>query len=446
MVFPPKALLPALLVVALSARAEEPPPVSFRREIAPLLHRRCETCHGEESAKGRYRLDTFAALKKPGESDLPALVPGKPAESELYRLLTETDPHDRMPQKAEPLPATEIALVERWIKEGAKLDGGTEQTAIVEFARESLLRAAPEKYARPEPITALAFSPDAQQLAAPGYFELTVWDLGSGRLVRRVGGLPERIMSIAWNSKRNLIAIAGGSPGQWGTVALVDPAHDWKVQLLCDLPDTALSVAFNPDGTRLVAGAADRTVRLFDTASGKQTRILRQHADWVQSVAFDREGARVVSASRDRTIRVFDAASGELQTTVAGHESAVLSAIFSRDGKTIFATAVNNPIAIWDSESGARKTAPIDLPTRVERIAFVNAGLVATGSDGLLRVVQVGDRQTLFSLWGHTDAISAFATTGSGDTLVSGSYDGTVYVWSLACGTWISRFTASPGW
>src|SRR5678816_2754136 len=83
--------------------------VSFRAEIAPLLQRRCGVCHDAEQAKGRYRLDTYERLLKPGESDLAPIVAGKPGESELYSLLLEHSPEDRMPQKADPLPEREIA-------------------------------------------------------------------------------------------------------------------------------------------------------------------------------------------------------------------------------------------------------------------------------------------------------------------------------------------------
>ena len=61
-------------------------PVSFRQDIAPLLQRRCAACHGEDSAKGGYRLDTFQRMSKAGDSDLPPLVAGKTKDSEIYQL------------------------------------------------------------------------------------------------------------------------------------------------------------------------------------------------------------------------------------------------------------------------------------------------------------------------------------------------------------------------
>jgi WD40 repeat protein/mono/diheme cytochrome c family protein len=419
-------------------------PVSFKKDIAPLLQRRCVACHGEESAKGGYRLDTFARLDKTGESELAPLVAHKAADSELYRLLVEPDANDRMPQKAEALPKHEIALIERWIQEGAINDGGSPDRPLAELARETLLQPSPEKYARPVPVTALAFSPDGTQLAASGYYEVTLWNIETGALVHRIGGLPERITAIAWHPKTKLLAVAGGSPAQWGTVALVDPAANFQVRFLCDLPEMALSAAFNPDGNRLAIGSGDRTIRFFDTSSGKQLRIVRPHADWVQAVAFSPDGNHLLSASRDRTLRITEVATGQVEATYAGHETAVLTALYSRDGKTALSLAQNSPLHLWETSNGATKQKPIILEGRPERLGWISGGLAVGSADGLVRILQPSDQQILFTLYGHRDAITALTVSRSPDIFATGSYDGTVCVWNLACGTWVQRFIASP--
>ncbi len=419
-------------------------PVSFRQHIAPLLQRRCVGCHGEDSAKGGYRLDSFTRLSKSGESELPPLVAGQAKESELYRLLVETNAPDRMPQKAEPLPAHEIALVERWIAQGAINDGGPPERPLTELVRETLLRPAPEKYARPVPVTALAFSPDGTQLAASGHYAVTLWDVETGALVRRIGGLPERIAALAWDRQTKLLAVAGGSPAQWGTVALVDPLKDAPPRFLCDLPEMALAVAFSPGGASLAAGSGDRTIRFFNVQTGKQTRLLRPQADWVQSVAFNAEGTRLLSASRDRTARIFNTATGELEASYTGHDTPALTAIFSRDGRTAVSTGLGKEAHFWNADDARTTHKPLPLPACAARLAVVASGLITGGSDGLVRLHQTTDQQVLFTLHGHGDAVTSLAVSPSGGTLASGSYDGTVCVWNFACGTWSQRFTASP--
>src|SRR5689334_6072225 len=95
-------------------------PVDYSREIKPLLQATCVKCHGATSQKSDLKLDTAAAALKGGVSG-PAIVPGKSAESILIQTVEGT--HDyvpKMPYKRPPLDAAQIALLKRWIDEGAK--------------------------------------------------------------------------------------------------------------------------------------------------------------------------------------------------------------------------------------------------------------------------------------------------------------------------------------
>ena len=429
---------------ALSAIVLAAEPVSFRREIAPLLHRRCAACHGEENAKGGYRLDTFERMGKAGDSESAPLVAGKPGESELHALLVEKDANDRMPQKAGALPAAEIALIARWIAEGAVNDGGAPNRPLAELVRESLLLPAPQKYTRPAPVTALAFSPDGTQLAASGYYEITLWDIETGALVRRIGGLPQRITTIAWHPQTGVLAVAGGSASQWGGVFLIDPAAGWQPRLLADLPDTALSVAFSPDGKVLAATGGDRAIRLFDTASGKQTRLLKQHSDWVQTIAFTREGTRLVSASRDRTARVFSTDGGEVQANYQDHAAPVLAAAFSSNGAKVYSLARGQPVHVWDVAKGEHLGNFTDAGRDAQVLLPADFGLLTGSIDRLVRLSQFSDRRTTMTFHGHRDCVESLAIAPGGSVFASGAHDGEVCVWNLACETWVRRFVTSP--
>jgi len=342
-------LLAVLCVRPVSGVEAEARPVIFRTEIAPLLQRRRAACHCEESAKSGYRLDSFRLLQKAGDGGDAPVIAGKAKESALFKLLLEKDPEDRMPQKANALPASEIAFVERWLNAGATFDGGDPARPLAELVRETFLRPAPAHYARPEPITALAFNGDGKRLAVSGYREVMIWDPAIGTLERRLGGMPERISVLAWHPKRNLLAVAGGTPGQWGTVALVDVSHGYAIRFLCDLLEMVLSVVFDHNGDTLVAGCGNRTMRIFNVSGGKQTRILRQHADWVQAVVFNPKGTSLVSVSRDRTARVFDTVTWELDAAHEGHDTPCSPRHFPRTAR------VSSPPRAVPATCGIRK-------------------------------------------------------------------------------------------
>jgi hypothetical protein len=437
--FIPLTLASLLAVCATHAQTT----ISFQRDIAPILQRRCVSCHSEENSKGGYRLDTFAALQIAGDSGEKPLLAGKAHESEIHRLLVTKESDERMPQKADALPEEEVKLIERWMNEGAAFDGHDPQRPLAELVREIHLRPAPAHYARPMPVTALAFNGDGRRLAVSGYRELLIWNSAEGTLARRVSGLPERIASVAWNRRNNLIAVAGGTPGQWGTVALVDPANGYSIRFLCDLPELVLSVAFSPEGDTLVAGCGDRTLRLFDTSSGKSTRVLRLHADWVQSVAFNSSGTRLVTASRDRTARVLDTKDWQQISSYQGHETGLLAATFSFDDSRVYTSARGEGHA-WNPEAAKREGSIEDTGGDVRQIASTPYGIITGSADGESRIYQNGSKKPWMTLPGHRDGVHSLAVTPDGEQIATGSADGEVIIWTPACWTPLTRFTATP--
>jgi WD40 repeat protein len=66
------------------------------------------------------------------------------------------------------------------------------------------------------------------------------------------------------------------------------------------------SVAFSPDGSRIVTGSSDQTARIWDAASAKEIAVLRGHEWTVFSAAFSPDGSRIVTASGDKTARIWD--------------------------------------------------------------------------------------------------------------------------------------------
>ena len=108
-------LLGAALVVAFHvAVAAAEPAVTFDREIAPLLVRRCLDCHNATERKGQLDLSRTESATKGGETGA-VLVPGKAADSLLWQRVRDGE----MPPK-KPLPKEEVELLRRWIDGGAK--------------------------------------------------------------------------------------------------------------------------------------------------------------------------------------------------------------------------------------------------------------------------------------------------------------------------------------
>src|SRR4051812_17620501 len=93
------------------------PDLTFERDVRPILKRHCFHCHGEgEKLKGGVDLRLRRFMEKPTEDGEHILVPGKPEESEMVKLVREGE----MPAKGKKLQPAEIATIEQWIAQGAK--------------------------------------------------------------------------------------------------------------------------------------------------------------------------------------------------------------------------------------------------------------------------------------------------------------------------------------
>ena len=117
---PIDAFLQAKVDHALQESSKTPAEVSreFHTKILPLLRDECFRCHGEKSKAGLL-LNSRAGALKGGDSELPAVMPGKPADSELIRRIRATDAEERMPPGNKPLTAEQIGVLETWVSNGA---------------------------------------------------------------------------------------------------------------------------------------------------------------------------------------------------------------------------------------------------------------------------------------------------------------------------------------
>ncbi|PYV80672.1 MAG: hypothetical protein DMG93_18325 [Acidobacteria bacterium] len=94
--------------------------VRFSRDIRPILNQSCMPCHGGVRQKNGVSFLFREEALGTGKSGRRTIVPGKPDESELIARITSSDPEVRMPYHAAPLPAKQVDLIRRWIKQGAK--------------------------------------------------------------------------------------------------------------------------------------------------------------------------------------------------------------------------------------------------------------------------------------------------------------------------------------
>jgi len=294
----------AFLAIAVSATAAEPAgPVSYYKQVRPILQGACHGCHQPAKNKGGYVMTDFAALAKGGEDDGAAIVPGKPAESSLLKNITPgPDGKAEMPKKADPLKPAEIALITRWISEGAPND--TPVNAVQRYTPER-----PPVYSLPPVINSLAWSPDGQTLAVAGFHEIILHNSDGSAQSARLIGLSERITAVRFSPDGKLLAATGGLPARMGEVQVWETATQ---QLKLSVPvtfDTIYGASWSPDSKLVAFGCAtDKSLRAIDAGTGAQVLFMASHDDWVLDTVFSTKGDHVISVGRDMTAKLTELA------------------------------------------------------------------------------------------------------------------------------------------
>jgi WD40 repeat protein len=150
------------------------------------------------------------------------------------------------------------------------------------------------------------------------------------------------------------------------------------------------SVAYSPDGTRLLSASDDRTARLWDPVTAKEVRRFGGHEGPVYIAVFTPDG-RVITAGADCCVRLWDPATGRELKKFAGHSGFVTCLAVSPDGRQFLSGSDDSTARLWDLRTG----------------------------------------KEIYRCTGHTASVRGVAIFPGGKRAVTGSEDGTVRIWAL---------------
>ena len=422
---------------------EVQPPISFVRQVAPILQERCVACHGPKKAEGGYRLDSYDRLAAAGASGQPGFVAHSIDSSESFQRLVSSDATARMPLKGEPLAAEPIALLKRWVEEGLRFDGTSKSASLLSQIPPTQHPSAPESYSVSPPITAIAYSPSSNELLVGGYHEITTWHPTEGRLLRRIENVAERTYKIAIHPSGASFAIAGGNPGKLGEVRLFSIGGELQ-KVFAIGSDVVHDVAFSPDAGRIAVACSDATVRIYDVASGEMLREIASHLDWVLSVAWSDDGLMLATASRDKTAKVFDVPSGELLATYARHDAPVRGVLFHPSAEQVYTSSTNQKLDLWKYDE-AKHVRDVNLGGEGFQMFSGGSFFLVPSSGNRIHAIRAagGDRIREFQATESERFLCATANETS-NLVAAGSQRGKVCVWEFSTGKKTIEFAAIP--
>ncbi len=466
----------ALLAVTAAAYCQTPKsgpqPVSYYREIRPILQKRCQGCHQPVSQGGKLITTTYEAFKAGGSGGA-AYKPGKPEDSAVMRYITGNPP--AMPKGQKPLEPAQVETIRRWIAEGA-----TNDTPII---KDPIDAGHPPAYASAPVIIALAYSPDGNTLAVAGFREVLLHRADGSGLVARLVGKSNRINSIVYSPNGKTLAAVGGSPAKFGEVQFWDTGAN-KQQNAVELTyDELYGASFSADGLKLACGSADNSVRIVSVPDGKLLLKFDNHSDWTfatcwtlttapkQEVANKGNEANtqptnrvgkfldddhILSTGRDKAIKLIVARTGSFVDDINTFTSAYRSMVRHPKRNEVLAAGDDGIPRLYQIFRTKPRTmnqedhnlirAYEPFGSAINCLAFTQDGsrFAIGGESGEVRIYNTEDGSRVATLKDTGPVTFALAFRPNGQEIAAGGMDGSVRIFNAANGSLIKSFVPVP--
>lgn len=303
----------------------------------------------------------------------------------------------------------------------------------------------------------VAISPDGTHIASAvtidsdSFHEIWIWDVRNGTLLTPLEGHEDWITVVAFSSDGT--RIISGSLDQ--TIRLWDMRKD---TLHAETPNShtgnVTAIAFSSDKTRIVCGSDDGTIQAWDARDGTPLAspiyTTGENSGEITSIVFSRDGMRILSChstGRAPVILVWDVLNGALLVgPLEGHSNRINSAVFSPDSTRIVSGSIDCTVRLWDAHSGAFLASPSEGHSKqVNSVSFSPDGTrIASGSNDC--TIRVWDAHTGTILIGsfeaeeHAVQVTSVAFSPNGVLIISGCHDGTIQVWDAQTANLLTEF------
>ncbi|CAE6483413.1 unnamed protein product [Rhizoctonia solani] len=336
---------------------------------------------------------------------------------------------------------------------GGEVIASSSSDGVIQLWDSTKLVAYSQRFGHSNSVNCVAFSHDGSYVVSGSTDSTTrIWEVSACSKIMTMARIPTAPMDPASIATSPFVghsdavySIALSSDG----TCMVSGSGDntlrpWDTQtgtqigdLYSGHSDCVNSVAFSPDGAYIVSGSDDETLKRWDTTT-RAVINTHQHGDIVNCVAFAPNGEFIAFGSADQNVYLWDPVGWKMiGNAFKGHSSDVLSVAFSPDGVCLASASADRTIMLWDVEIGDLLGKPLSGHTDyVRSVAFSPCGAhIVSGSDD--RTVRIWDRKTgstLQILSGHFSWVQSVAFSPDGSYIASSSSDKTVRLWSSKTG------------
>ncbi len=337
-------------------------------------------------------------------------------------------------------------------------------------------------------ITEVRYSPDAEgKYIISGALDksLILWDAASGAIIHRLQGYTKMVKQIDFSSDKTHSCIVQEFSKD---ITTWNAKKEDGIVMLTGHTADVIAARFSPDGSYLLSSSDDRTMIRWDFGDSLQKVVSKKLDQSVQDLAVSPNERYAITTSNDKTVDLWDLDKMEVIKTFTGHTDKVTSLAFSLDGQFAMSGSNDNTVKIYEVKSGRQVASIPGQADRISPVAFSPDGQfflsiscayskvdiwsikkkatvhsfsteydpdkpdekIYCGSKTKAAISPKGERFLLTNglnalLWkmdsdqpiflrGHKGLVKSVAFSANGEVAITGSYDGSIKLWSVLDG------------
>ena len=318
----------------------------------------------------------------------------------------------------------------------------------------------------------IKYTPDGNRIAVATDIGIWIYDAQTGKELTLLTGHTGRVTSLGFPADGRFLASGSFD----GTVRLWDIDTGKQTTVFAGHLDGIVEViAVSPDGKTVVSGDSWKgTLILWDTETGEQIKrhtiytdnLIRRfklfikgdstNSNGIKTLAFSPDGEIFASGHWDSVLRLWDAETGRKLSILREHKRSGIDGLaFSPDGNMLVSSTIDGTMVHTFPKGKPlarhihRVPFPRDLVFSPDGTHIIGSGYLGRETIGKKRFVHKWDTATGELLMStpteHTDQLEALAVSPDNNTVLTGSWDGTIHKWDLKTGTDLSTFATGHG-